>query len=238
MRRKFNGIKASPHPRYTPLVDKFRNRLMFTGTCCICKDNSVQVYRLKCRHAICRADMSAYVDAACQDISKFPLKCPMHFEGCNEIIPVYVAKRFITTRAQFTRFLDFTDRSILGEGMRCIFCNHYVNFPLNGKLLVVECPHCVRRFCMRCRKPWHYTTRCTLEAADDLELENWKESSGAQKCPGCSKLIEKDDPDTCNHMVHKITDSIPCIRTRTDFCCTYNNHNILLLIYVFSQRCL
>jgi hypothetical protein len=31
-------------------------------------------------------------------------------------------------------------------------------------------------------------------------------------------LIEKDGPDTCNHMVHKSTDAIPCIRYRTDFC--------------------
>ena len=36
---------------------------------------------------------------------------------------------------------------------------------------------------------------------------------------GVRKLIEKDDPDTCNHMVHKATDGIPCCRDRTDFCC-------------------
>ena len=53
----------------------------------------------------------------------------------------------------------------------------------------------------------------------DDSLEAWKMDSGAQKCPACHKLIEKDDPDTCNHMVHKITDGIPCVRDRTDFCC-------------------
>ena len=31
-------------------------------------------------------------------------------------------------------------------------------------------------------------------------------------------MIEKDDPETCNHMVHKSTDGIPCVKDRTDFC--------------------
>ena len=32
------------------------------------------------------------------------------------------------------------------------------------------------------------------------------------------KINEKSDLETCNHMIHKITDGIPCIRDRTDFC--------------------
>jgi hypothetical protein len=35
-------------------------------------------------------------------------------------------------------------------------------------------------------------------------------------------LIEKDGPDTCNHMVHKSVDGIPCVRDRTDFCCKFS----------------
>jgi hypothetical protein len=56
-----------------------------------------------------------------------------------------------------------------------------------------------------------------VDAIDDT-LEAWKNASGAQKCPGCSKLIEKDDPATCHHMIHKMSDGIPCCRERTDFC--------------------
>jgi len=74
-------------------------------------------------------------------------------------------------------------------------------------------------FCIRCKQTWHFgKQKCPVDQMDD-HLENWKMISGAQKCPCCAKLIEKDDPDTCNHMVHKITDSIPCVRERTDFCC-------------------
>ena len=32
------------------------------------------------------------------------------------------------------------------------------------------------------------------------------------------KIIEKDDPESCNHMTHKNTDVMPCTRERTDFC--------------------
>ena len=31
-------------------------------------------------------------------------------------------------------------------------------------------------------------------------------------------MIEKDDPESCNHMTHKSTDVMPCTRERTDFC--------------------
>ena len=105
--------------------------------------------------------------------------------------------------------------------MRCIHCANYVNFPekMDGVARVI-CPYCQQNFCIRCKKAWHKGNRCAVDTYDE-SLEAWKNSSGAQKCPACKKLIEKDDPDTCNHMIHKITDGIPCIRDRTDFCCKF-----------------
>lgn len=103
--------------------------------------------------------------------------------------------------------------------MRCIHCANYVNFPEQMEHVArVICPYCQQNFCIRCKKAWHHNNRCAVDTYDE-SLEVWKSSSGAQKCPACKKLIEKDDPDTCNHMIHKITDGIPCIRDRTDFCC-------------------
>lgn len=87
------------------------------------------------------------------------------------------------------------------------------------RMTQVECPYCIQKFCVKCKKPWHYNNqKCPVDMLD-ASLEVWKKKSGAQTCPSCNKIIEKDDPDTCNHMVHKITDSIPCCRDRTDFCC-------------------
>jgi len=114
--------------------------------------------------------------------------------------------------------------------MRCIFCSIYVNFPTRwDRISRVICPHCQKCFCVRCKKAWHSGVQCIVLTYDD-SLENWKLSSGAQKCPACLKLIEKDGTETCNHMVHKNTDGIPCIRERTDFCCKCNCLSLFIFI--------
>ena len=165
----------------------------------------------------------SYVIVSCLNLSCFFLQCPMHYEGCTGLIEANTAKR-VLTRAMYDRFLDFSDRALYGEGIRCIYCANFVNFPVDGATSMVACPYCLKRFCIRCKKPWHsYGEKCPLEKFDET-LEAWKESSGAMKCPTCLKLIEKDDPDTCNHMVHKITDGIPCLHERTDFCCKYSHY--------------
>ena len=140
----------------------------------------------------------------------------MHYEGCTSQIDAKIAKRVLNEQ-EFAKFNEFSDRVAYGEGMRCIFCKNYVNFPEEGGVNMVECPYCVQTFCIRCKKPWHFESKCPLEGIDD-SLEQWKAQSGAQRCPACKKLIEKSDLETCNHMIHKITDGIPCIRDRTDFC--------------------
>jgi IBR domain, a half RING-finger domain len=211
------ALLAPIHPRYSPQLDRIRNKFLDTGECCVCNTKPIRVLKLSCGHGLCIEDMNGYLESALGDISQFPVKCPMHYDGCLGTITSGTAKR-VLTRIQYEKFIEFADRAAYGDGMRCIFCMNYVNFPVDGSVAMVSCPYCVKRFCIRCKKPWHVDQRCPLEKFDDT-LEQWKEASGAQKCPACLKLIEKDDPDTCNHMVHKITDSIPCINERTDFCC-------------------
>lgn len=205
------------YPRHTPRIDEFRNKFLPIGPCCVCQEPALRVIRLSCSHGICVEDLKGYLGSALGNIALFPVKCPMHYESCTGNIGPDIAKRVLNA-VQYEKFLEFSDRALFGEGMRCIFCNNFVNYPSSGSQAMVECPYCVQRFCIRCKKPWHYGTRCPLDKVDD-SLEAWKKDSGAQKCPACHKLIEKDDPDTCNHMVHKITDGIPCVRDRADFCC-------------------
>ena len=230
-RLKYGGVKwfkwAEPtmtykvvtphHPRYTPRRDRFRNRFLKKGTCCVCKEEDVKVLRVSCHHGLCFDCLKGYLEAALGNIALFPVKCPMHYEGCPGVIESQVSKR-VLSRVHYDRFLEFTDRAMYGEGMRCIFCYNYVNYPAEGAVANVECPYCYQRFCIRCKKPWHYRGgRCPIDNIDD-SLADYKKISGAQTCPVCKKLIEKSDAGTCNHMVHKITDGIPCIRDRSDFC--------------------
>ena len=205
------------HLRYTPRMDEIRNRFLPIGQCCICQDDKLPVFYMDCNHALCVEDIKGYLASALGDISMIPVKCPLHYEGCAGHIEANIAKR-VLNRVMFDKFNEFSDRATYGEGMRCIFCDNFVNFPIEGERSMVECPYCVQRFCMRCKKSWHFGSRCPLDKVDDT-LDSWRMESMAQKCPCCHKLIEKDDPDTCNHMVHKVTDGIPCLRDRTDFCC-------------------
>ena len=210
--------KIQPHPPYTPQMDAFRNKFLPNGTCAICSDGPIPVLTVgACTHTLCLECTKSYLVNSLGDISSFPVKCPMHYEGCTQHVEAKIAKR-VLLGTQYDRFLEFYDRAVHGEGMRCIFCNNFVVFDETNALSMVDCPYCVQKFCKRCKKPWHYGAKCPLDTVDE-SLDVWKTESGAQKCPVCSKLIEKTDPDTCNHMVHKITDGIPCIRDRSDFCC-------------------
>ena len=221
LKLRFRNIKVSQfkqivaHPRYTPAVDNIKNQFLPISVCCICSAEK-KTLKLGCEHSLCLECVHGNLEAALNDIGMFPVRCPMHFDGCESLLDAHIAKR-VLKEAQYKRFLDFQDRAMYGEGMRCIFCDHYVNLPLDTTISIVTCPHCMQRFCIRCKQAYNVYHKCPLAHVDD-SLEQWKKQSGAQKCPSCLKLIEKDGEETCNHMVHKLTDAIPCIRERTDFC--------------------
>jgi len=138
----------------------------------------------------------------------------MHHAGCTTNISDLHARR-VLGRKEYRKFVDFYDRSVLGEGIHCLKCGSFVNLPRDGDPMV-QCPYCAYRWCVRCKCPWHPNIKCSERA--DVEVEEWREQHGAQRCPGCFKVIEKDDPESCNHMTHKSTDVMPCTRERTDFC--------------------
>jgi hypothetical protein len=109
-------IKAvAAHPRYSPQWDQYLNRFLRKGECCVCKNSSFVVLRLRCGHALCLEDMKGFLETALGDISMFPLKCPMHFQGCGGLIDARIAKR-VLTEPQYNRFTEFSDRAAYGDG--------------------------------------------------------------------------------------------------------------------------
>ena len=88
-------------------------------------------------------------------------------------------------RKEYRKFVDFYDRSVLGEGIHCLKCGSFVNLPRDGDPMV-QCPYCAYRWCVRCKCPWHPNIKCSERA--DVEVEEWREAHGAQRCPGCFKL--------------------------------------------------
>ena len=115
---------------------------------------------------------------------RFPLRCPMHHAGCTTNISDLHARR-VLGRKEYRKFVDFYDRSVLGEGIHCLKCGSFVNLPRDGDPMV-QCPYCAYRWCVRCKCPWHPNIKCSERA--DVEVEEWREAHGAQRCPGCFKL--------------------------------------------------
>lgn len=77
----------------------------------------MSVLMMKCKHGICIEDTKGYVLSALGDISMFPIKCPMHFDGCNGHIDAYIAQRVLNEQ-QYCRFIEFSDRATYGDGKR------------------------------------------------------------------------------------------------------------------------
>ena len=75
---------------------------------------------MKCKHGICIEDTKGYILSALGDISMFPIKCPMHFDGCSGHVDANIARRILTEQ-QYLRFIEFSDRATFGDGKNISF---------------------------------------------------------------------------------------------------------------------
>jgi len=200
--RPVKPVKAKkiPHAQYRPIMNAFLNRMLTKGECTICFCEEKTFKLPGCKHEVCLDCLRSYIHTALGDASMFPIKCPMHHMGCLTVFEASFAQR-VLNRDEFSRFNLFNDRAVYGDGMACIFCGNFVIFPERMSGVMVACPYCRQRFCMKCKVAWHVGVDCTEEGKDDLE--DWRRQHGATRCPGCFKVIEKDDPETCNHMVRR-----------------------------------
>jgi len=199
LQRQFRFIspqRAPHHLEFTPLRNKLKNRFLKVGECMICFDTEKTI-SLSCNHEVCFECLKGYVSVALGDSSMFPIKCPGYINCKTLVEPRYIQR--VLNRKEFKRYNLFNDRSLFGDGMPCIYCSHYVVFSNEANIARVACPYCKRFFCLKCQKPWHDGFDCVSQK-DKVEIEHWRKTIGAQKCPGCDKIIEKDDPETCNHV--------------------------------------
>jgi hypothetical protein len=108
--------RSQLYPRYNGTWDRYWNKFLPKGTCCVCKTENVTVMRLSCGHSLCLEDLHGYLESALGDISMFPVKCPMHYENCGGSVDSKIAKR-VLTEPQYVRFNEFSDRAHFGDGM-------------------------------------------------------------------------------------------------------------------------
>lgn len=126
-------IKAPPsYPKYSSTWDQYMNTFLRKGECVVCKNPSITVMRLQCGHGICLEDIKGYLESALGDVSMFPVKCPMHYLGCEGMVESRTAKR-VLSEPQYNRFNEFCDRALYGDGTfvshcgLCVFIAPYLS---------------------------------------------------------------------------------------------------------------
>jgi hypothetical protein len=103
------------HPRHSLLMNRIHQVFLKKGYCVVCKHMDLPVFNLDCNHGICIEDLLGYLEAALGDISMFPVKCPMHYDGCTGTINSSISRR-VLSKVQYEKFMEFSDRSLYGDG--------------------------------------------------------------------------------------------------------------------------
>ena len=162
------AAKKIPHAKFTPIMNNILNRMLKQGECTICFCEEKTFKLPGCQHEVCLDCLRQYVTTALGDASMFPIKCPMHHTGCLTVLEPKFSQR-VLNKDEFERFVLFNDRAVYGDGMACIFCGNFVIFPERMGGVMVACPYCRQRFCMKCKVAWHVGQDCTIEGKDDVE---------------------------------------------------------------------
>ncbi|XP_037431095.1 probable E3 ubiquitin-protein ligase RNF144A-B [Triticum dicoccoides] len=188
--------------------------------CTICMETVPGVERFRipgCRHAFCAGCVRQYIAARVEE-NLLAIGCPdpgckngvLHPEECRRVIPAPLFHRWGAALCDMALgelkfYCPFKDCSALlvdddpGDG--------------DGDAAAkVECPHCKRVFCAKCKVPWHEGVECAEfqrlgddeRGREDLLLRKVAQQSKWQRCPKCKIYVERVDGCTfiacrCGH---------------------------------------
>lgn len=131
----------------------------------------------------------------------FPLKCcgpqPIPMTDVIPFLPDAVMEVYKQKEAEFSVPTN--------ERVYCVnaICSTFLGSSTNYRMVNdVVCPKCMLRTCPRCKKEAHEEENCEVNAAN-IELKALAVRSGWQTCPGCNRLVEKNQG--CNHITCRCT---------------------------------
>uniref|UniRef100_A0ACD5Y216 Uncharacterized protein n=1 Tax=Avena sativa TaxID=4498 RepID=A0ACD5Y216_AVESA len=185
--------------------------------CAICTETVPGVERFAipgCGHAFCAGCVRQYVAARVEE-NLLAIGCPdpgcrdgvLHPEECRHVIPTPLFHRWGAALCDMALeeikfYCPFKDCSALLVD----------DEPGPGREAKVECPHCKRMFCAKCKVPWHDGVECAdfqrlgddERGQEDLLLRKVAQQSKWQRCPKCKIYVERVDGCTfiacrCGH---------------------------------------
>jgi E3 ubiquitin-protein ligase RNF144 len=157
-----------------------------------------------CAHAFCSSCVRQYIAAKVEQ-NLLSIGCPdpgckdgvLHPEECRRVIPPPLFDRWGAALCEMALeglkfYCPFMDCSALLVDDAC---------PGAAAAAVtnVECPHCCRMFCARCKVPWHDGVDCAEfqrlgedeRGREDLLLRKVAQQMKWARCPRCRIYVEK-----------------------------------------------
>lgn len=173
--------------------------------CAICMETVPGVERFAipgCGHAFCAGCVRQYIAARVEE-NLLAVGCPdpgcrdgvLHPEECRHVLPPPLFHRWGAA---------LCDMALEEVKFYCPFkdCSALMvddTSPGDAAVTNVECPHCNRMFCARCKVPWHDGVQCAEfqrlgedeRGREDLLLRKVAQQRRWGRCPGCRMYVEK-----------------------------------------------
>ncbi|CDW77391.1 ibr domain containing protein [Stylonychia lemnae] len=177
--------------------------------CEICYEliQTPDIIKLHCNHQycqICLKEMILYASNQSGEVHK--LKCPS--SQCSAVLERSVIRNLLDMD-EFKRYLRLIENHEMTFEKDKKFCpvaecEGVIERKANQKKTI--CQKCQNNVCFDCQSIWHENESC--EKYQEKNCVNWADCKGAQRCPKCKTLIEKNEG--CNHMT--------CYKCQHDFC--------------------
>ncbi|XVF54499.1 hypothetical protein PTKIN_Ptkin05aG0185100 [Pterospermum kingtungense] len=171
-------------------------------TCRICIERvRVDDKIKKCKHGFCSNCMAKYIEAKVVEFNVANIKCPA--VGCNLLLDPLSCRPFISKHI-FNKWCDLLcNATVLHD-----YSNKFVYCPYRdcSALILNECgggdeqerctcPYCKKKFCVRCKSPWHAGYWCRemkkFKDRNDILVGRLIEKEKWTRCPKCGNAVER-----------------------------------------------
>lgn len=147
-----------------------------------------------CVHPFCTDCMIKYIQVKLED-NAAQIKCPAL--DCDQFLDPLSCRPLIE-RQLFDKWCDvLCDSTVLAmDGVYCPNrnCSALVVNECGGNVKRSVCPSCKKKFCFRCRVPWHAGFRCEesgeMRDLSDVAFGVLAEARKWMRCPRCRHFVE------------------------------------------------